>query len=264
MDMMQFNTLKVTIEDNIAIVAFDRPKALNTLTLNMVSEIRKAFEYLEKSDDVQGVILTGSGDKAFMAGADVSEFVNMGPLEVREFAEYGQEHICNYIENYPKPVIAAINGYALGGGSELAMVCDMRIASTRAVFGQPETSIGIMPLYAATKRLQRLVGFGRAKEMIMTGRRVKADEALQIGLVNKVVEPEELILAAKEMLGQVFKNAPLSVYFSKLAINKTADVDIVLAGEIERDLAAIIFGTEDKKEGVGAFLEKRAPQYKRH
>ncbi len=264
MEMMHFDTLKVTIEENIAIVAFDRPKALNTLTLNMVSEIRKAFEMLEKLDEVQGVILTGSGEKAFMAGADVSEFLKMGPVEVREFCEYGQEHICNYIENFPKPVIAAVNGFALGGGSELAMVCDMRIASSRAVFGQPETSIGIMPLYAATKRLQRLVGFGRAKELIMTGRRIKAEEAYQIGLVNKVVAPEELIPAAKDMLAQIFKNAPLSTYYSKLAINRTADMDIVMAGEIERDLAAIIFGTEDKKEGVDAFLEKRAPQYKRH
>ena len=260
--MLQFNTLNVTVEDGIAIAAFNRPKMLNTLTLEMVDEIRNAFEYFETADEVRGVILTGTGDKAFMGGANVAEFLEMGPLEVRDFAEYGHANICDYIENFRKPVIAAVNGYALGGGSELAMLCDIRIASTNAVFAQPETSIGIMPLYEATKRLQRLVGFGRAKELIMTGRWVKADEALSIGLVSKVVEPEELILAAKEMLGQIFKNAPLSVYFSKLAINRTADVSIERAGEIERDLAAIVFGTEDKVEGVNAFLEKRKPQYK--
>lgn len=259
---MEFQTLNVCVEDGIAILEFNRPNAMNTLTLDMVDEIRSAFESFEKNDEVRGVIVTGAGDKAFMAGANVAEFADMGPLDVRDFADYGHKHICNYIEDFPKPVIAAVNGYALGGGSELAMVCDIRIASKNAVFAQPETSIGIMPLYAATKRLQRLVGFGRAKELIMTGRRVDAEEALEIGLVSKVVEQEDLISTAKEMLFMIFKNAPISVYYSKLAINRSADVDIVNAGEIERDLAAIVFGTDDKTEGIDAFLGKRKPNYK--
>ena len=223
----------------------------------MIDELEKAFQYLEKNDEARGIILTGSGDKVFVAGADVSMFRSMSPLEARAFADFGHEHICNYIENFPKPVIAAVNGYALGGGCELIQLCDIRIASTRAVFAQPETSLGIMPLYTATKRLQRLVGFGRAKELIMTGRWFKADEALQIGLVTKVVEPEKLLDEAKATMKQIFKNAPTSVYFSKIAINRTADLDITASGEVERDLASILFGMEDVKEGVEAFLAKR-------
>ncbi|MBR1690694.1 MAG: enoyl-CoA hydratase/isomerase family protein [Oscillibacter sp.] len=256
-----WKTLKVELEEDIAVVAFDRPQALNTLTLEMVDELRRAFAAIEKDDAVRGVILTGSGEKAFMAGADVAAFADMDPRALRDFAAYGQEHICCYIENFPKPVVAAVNGYALGGGCELAMTCDIRVASTRAVFGQPEVSIGIMPLYAATKRLQRLVGFGRAKELIMTCRRVRAEEAERIGLVSRVVEPEALLDTAKDILRQIFRNAPKSVYFSKLAVNQAADLSIEEAGEVERDLAAILFGTADKREGIAAFLEKRQPSY---
>ena len=260
--MKQFNTLKISIEDSIAVLAFNRPKALNTLTLEMIDEIREAFEFFEKSDDVRGIIVTGEGNRSFMGGADLKAFIPMGPKELREFAEYGHEHICNYIENFPKPTVAAVNGYCFGGGTELAQLCDIRIASTNAVFAQPEATLGIMPLYLATKRLQRLVGFGRAKELIMTGRWVKADEALQIGLVTSVVEPEELISKAKETLKMIINNSPLGVYYSKLAINRTADVDIHSAGEIERGLASLLFGTEDKKEGIDAFLSRRKPHYK--
>lgn len=254
-------TLAININDGIAIIAFDRPEALNTLTKEMVCELRMAFEHIENEAAVRGVILTGIGDKAFMAGADVSEFASMDALSSREFAAYGQESICSYIENFCKPVIAAINGYALGGGNELAMCCDIRIASTKAVFAQPEASLGIMPIYGATKRLQRLVGFGIAKELIMTCRKVKAEEALQIGLVNKVAEPESLMETAKEMMQTILKNAPQSVYFSKIAMNRAADMSIEEAGELERDLAAILFATEDKKEGIDAFLHKRKAEF---
>lgn len=260
--MPEFTTLRIRVEDEIAILEFDRQRALNTITAVMVKELRAAFEYFETADEIRGVILTGAGNKSFIGGADLSEFVNMGSFELREFADYGQNYICSYIENFPKPVVAAVNGYALGGGSEIAMLCDIRIASKNAVFAQPEATIGIMTLYGATKRLQRLVGFGRAKEMIMTGRWVYADEALAIGLVSKVVEQEDLIPAAKEILFQIFKAAPRSVYFSKIAINRAADVDVESAAEIERDLAAILFNTEDKKEGLEAFLSKRKPEYK--
>lgn len=261
MNLEMLTTLNVQIEDDTAIVAFNRPQFLNTLTTTMVSELRMTFQSLEADSGVRGVIVTGSGEKAFMAGADVSGFQNMGSLELRRFAAHGQEHICNYIENFTKPVIAAVNGYALGGGNELAMACDIRIASTNAIFGQPETGVGIMPLYGATKRLQRLVGFGRAKELIMTGRRITAEEAYQIGLVSFVVEQSELIPTAKKLLAQINRNAPLSVYFSKIAVNRAADLDMEAACEVERDLAAIVFGTEDKKEGIDAFLHKRKANY---
>lgn len=260
MEFRNLNTLAVEINGDIAVVAFNRPKALNTLIKKMVEELREVFEALEREDTIRGVILTGAGEKAFMAGADVAEFTDMDPCAARAFAGCVQA-LCSYIEDFPKPVIAAVNGYALGGGSELAMACDIRIASTRAVFAQPEASLGIMPLGAATKRLQRLVGFGRAKELIMTGRRVGAEEAERIGLVNKAVEPEALIPTAKEMLEQIFQNSPRAVYFSKIAINRAADLDMAAAGEAERDLAAVLFGTSDKKEGIDAFLHKRKPEY---
>lgn len=259
----KLTTLAVEQREDIAIVSFNRPKALNTLTLDMVPEIRAVFEAIEQDEHIQGVILTGAGEKAFMAGADVSGFLPMGAMELREFAAYGHQHICDYIENFPKPVIAAVNGYALGGGCELAMACDIRIASRTAKFAQPEISLGIMPLYCATKRLQRLVGFGRAKELIMTGRTISAEEALQMGLVTGVTEPEELISEAIAEMRMILKNAPISVYYSKLAVNRCADLSMEESGEVERDLAAIVFSTEDKKEGITAFLEKRKPNYQR-
>ena len=259
----KLKAMAVEQREDIAIVYFNRPKAMNTLTLDMVDEIRAIFAELEQDDSVQGVILTGRGEKAFMAGADVSVFRSVDGLKVREFAAYGHRHICGYIENFPKPVIAAVNGYALGGGCELAMACDIRMASRRAKFGQPEISLGIMPIYGGTKRLQRLVGFGRAKELIMTGRTISAEEALQIGLVTSVSEPEELIADAIAELRLILNNAPLSVYFSKLAVNRGADLSMEDACEIEQDLAAALLFTQDKEEGVNAFLEKRKAEYKR-
>lgn len=259
----KLNALATEQRDDIAIVYFNRPEAMNTLTLDMVDEIRTVFEALEQDETVRGVLLTGAGDKAFMAGADVSVFRSIDGLKVREFAAYGHKHICGYIENFPKPVIAAVNGYALGGGCELAMACDIRMASRRAKFGQPEISLGIMPIYGGTKRLQRLVGFGRAKELIMTGRTISAEEALQIGLVTSVSEPEKLIADAIAELRLILKNAPLSVFFSKLAINRGADLSMEDACEVEQDLAATLFFTKDKEEGVSAFLEKRKAEYKR-
>ncbi len=247
-------------DGNIVVLAMNRPKALNALNGEMLGEIRKVMECIEEDSSVRGVIITGAGEKAFIAGADVAEFIPLNAVSGRKFAEEGQD-LCVYIENLSKPVIAAINGYCLGGGNELAMACDVRIASTKAVFGHPEVGLGIMPLYAGTKRLQRLVGFGRAKEIILTSRMVKADEADSIGLVNKVVEPEALIDAAKETMGMMLAKAPLSVQFAKLTINKVADMSIEDAGETERDLAGILFSTEDKKEGVDAFLNKRKAEF---
>ncbi|MCR4673004.1 MAG: enoyl-CoA hydratase/isomerase family protein [Lachnospiraceae bacterium] len=257
----ELNTLALDRQDDIAIVYLNRPKYLNRITLEMIDEIRKTFEALEKDNSVRGVILTGAGDRAFCAGADVTAFTDMGPLEVRDFAAYGHQYICNYIENYPKPVIAAVNGYALGGGSELAMMCDIRIAGGNAIFAQPEVTLGLMPLYCATKRLQRLVGFGRAKEMILTGRMISAEEALSIGLVTKVCDPEALLKEAVAEMRLILNNSSIAINCCKIAVNRCADLNIEESGEIERDLAAMLFSTEDKAEGLAAFLEKRKPNY---
>ncbi|MDD7362860.1 MAG: enoyl-CoA hydratase-related protein [Peptoniphilus sp.] len=262
MKTKNFDTLSIERDEDIAIIYFNRPEAMNSLTLEMVDDIRSALESLKRDETVRGIIFTGSGDRAFMAGADLSIFADMGPLELHRFSEYGQTQICSYIENFPKPTVAAINGYALGGGSELAMCCDIRIAGEKASFSQPEINFGIMPIYAATKRLQRLVGFGRAKELIMTGRRFDAKEAERIGYVTRVVAPEALLSTAKETLRQIFKNAPLSVHFAKLAVNRAADLPMDTACAMEREMAATLFGTEDKAEGIEAFLEKRPANYR--
>lgn len=251
----------IDTDGTIAIITINRPKVLNALNRQLLKELRQTIECIEDDDEIRGIIITGAGDKAFIAGAEVSEFESLDSLSVRKFATYGQEQICNFIENLSKPVIAAINGYCLGGGNELAMACDIRIASSKAIFGHPEVGLGIMPLYAGTKRLQRLVGCGIAKELILTSRMIKADEALKIGLVNKVVDPDELLIAAKKMMLIILEKAPISIHLSKISINRVADMNIEDAAEVERDLAAILFATEDKKEGVDAFLHKRKASF---
>jgi enoyl-CoA hydratase len=255
----ELTNLMIEIDTGIAIVRINRPDFLNALNRQLLEEIRRVIDCIGRSPAVGGMIITGAGEKAFIAGADVSEFFSLDAVSGRVFAEYGQEHICNAIENLSKPVIAAVNGYCLGGGNELAMACDIRIASTKAVFGHPELKLGLMPLYAGTKRLQRLVGFGRAKELILTARMVDADEAMNIGLVNKVVEPKKLLSAAKDMMSMILDKSPRSIHYSKMAINRVADMNIDDACEIERSLAGILFSTADKAEGVDAFINKRKP-----
>lgn len=254
-------TLLIETDGSIAIVKTNRPQALNALNGEMLRELKETLECVESDESIRGMILTGNGERAFIAGADIAEFVPLDAVSGREFAAFGQEKICAFLENMQKPVIAAINGFALGGGNEVAMACDIRIASENAVFGHPEVGLGIMPLYAGTKRMIRLVGFGRAKELILTSRQVKAKEALQIGLVNQVVPSEELLSAAKEMMQMILEKAPLSIRFAKMAINRAADLTLEDASELERDLAGILFATEDKKEGVDAFLHKRKADF---
>ncbi len=258
----ELKNLLIEIEEGVAIVKINRQQALNALNSNLLKEIRRTIECIEFDEEIRGVIITGSGNKAFIAGADVTEFVSLNAVTGREFAAYGQDQICKFIENLSKPVIAAVNGYCLGGGNELAMACDIRVASSKAVFGHPEVSLGIMPLYAGTKRLQRLVGFGRAKELILTSRMVKADEAYAIGLVNKVVEPDELLTTSKEMLMMMLSKAPLSIQLAKKVINRVSDLNMEDSSELERDMAGILFATDDKKEGVDAFLNKRNAEFK--
>ena len=253
-DKVQFIIIEVE-ENGTAVLTLNRPKA-NALSTEMLGEIKTVFEEIAKDDTVKGVIVTAPGEKFFVAGADINGFLELDAMGGREASRFAQSCF-QAIEDLEKPVIAAVNGYALGGGNEIAMACDIRIASTKAVFGQPEVNLGIMPCFGGTQRLTRLVGAGIAKELMFTARQVKADEAYRIGLVNKVVEPEELLPAAKEMMAQILSKAPLAISACKTAICRGIEMDLSQGLELERDLNGLLFSTKDKTEGVQAFLEKR-------
>lgn len=252
--------VQVNVEEEIAIVKMNRPKALNALNNDTLNELTSIFDVLKEDDSVKGVIITGEG-KGFVAGADIVQMQLYKSLEGRNYADFAQS-VFNKIENLEKPVIAAVNGYALGGGSELTLSCDIRIASTKAVFGQPEVGLGIIPCFGGTQRLPRLIGSGLAKEMIFTGRQVKSEEALAIGLVNKVVEPEVLIEESVKMMKNILKNACKAVGFAKVAINRGLEMDLQNGLELEKDVSSLCFATEDKDEGMNAFVEKRKAQFK--
>ena len=256
----ELKNIKVERQDKILIITMNRPKAMNALNNDTLSELLQIVNYLEGEKEILGVILTGEG-KAFVAGADISQMKDYGAEEGRSYANFAQK-IFNKLEDLEKPVIAAINGYALGGGCELAMSCDLRIASEKAVFGQPEVNLGVIPCFGGTQRLSRLVGAGRAKDLIYTGRLIQADEAFAMGLVNKVVAPESLLDEAKAMMNLILEKAPIAVRYAKVAINSGLDLDLDNALELEKDLAAISFATNDKKEGMYAFLEKRKAEFK--
>jgi enoyl-CoA hydratase len=209
---------------------------------------------------VRGVILTGAGDKAFIAGADISELASVTAVEAEESSSYGQE-VLNLIENLGKPVIAAVNGFALGGGSETAMACTIRVASESAKFGQPEVKLGLIPGGGGTQRMPRLIGKGRALQLILSGETISAQEAYRIGLVNEVVPAADLIARAEAILKQIFVNAPLAVKFSLEAVNKGLETSVAEGLSLEASLFGLCAGTEDKKEGTQAFLQKRAPQF---
>ena len=251
---------RLEVEGAIAIVTMDRPKALNALSDKTLNELDRIFTYLAGAEEILGIILTGEG-KGFVAGADISQMQPYGPSEGRAYADRAQT-LFNKIEGIEKPVIAAVNGYALGGGCELAMSCDIRIASEKAVFGQPEANLGVIPCFGGTQRLPRLVGTGIAKELIYTGRQVKAAEAKEIGLVNQVVPADALLDAPKDMMNAITGKAPIAIRYSKVAINRGMDVDLRAGLELEKDLAALTFGTEDKQEGMDAFLAKRPAVFK--
>lgn len=251
--------IKVNIEGSVAIITMNRPKALNALNNQTLGELNTIIDSISADEEILGVIITGEG-KGFVAGADIVQMQPYKAEEGRNYAEYAQGTF-NKIEALGKPVIAAVNGYALGGGCELSMSCDLRIASERAVFGQPEVNLGVIPCFGGTQRLPRLIGSGRAKELIFTGRMVKADEAAVIGLVNKVVPAEELLSEAKNMMATIISKAPMAIKYSKISINKGADLDLGNALELEKDLAALTFASEDKDEGMTAFLEKRTPKF---
>lgn len=247
-------------QDAIAYVTVNRPKVLNALNQATWSDMRKAFEAARDDAAVRGVILTGAGEKAFIAGADISELANVSAVEAEESSTFGQE-VLNLIENLGKPVIAAINGFALGGGCETAMACTIRVASEHAKFGQPEVKLGLIPGGGGTQRMPRLVGKGRALQIILSGEIISAQEAYRIGLVNEVVTAAEVIPRSEAILKQIFSNAPVAVKYSLQAVNKGLETSVAEGLALEASLFGLCAGTEDKKEGTQAFLEKRSPRF---
>jgi enoyl-CoA hydratase len=244
----------------LATITFNNPKALNALTVATFSGLEKLLNELEQDTDVRVVILTGAGDKAFIAGGDISHLGTLNVDGAREFALLAQR-VIDRIESFPKPVIAAINGYALGGGCELAMGCDIRIAADSAKFGQPEVKLGIIPGFAGTQRLARLVGKGRAKELIFTGEMIDADEACRIGLVNRVVAKDQLLAETRALALKMCDKSASAISFAKEAIDNGLEMDFARAARYEADLFALCFTTEDCKEGISAFLEKRPAKF---
>lgn len=256
---MQKNILAEVI-NNTAVVKINRPEKLNALNSETLNELREIFINLKDDEKVRAVIITGSGEKAFIAGADISELNKLDMISGKEFAEKGQE-IYRMIENFSKPVIAAVNGFALGGGCELALACHLRLASDNAKFGQPEVNLGIIPGYGGTQRLTRLVNSGRAMEYILTGDMIDANEALRIGLVNHVYPKEELLKKALVLSEKISAKAPAAVSFAIKAVNAAGEMSEKEGEAYEASLFAICCGTNDFKEGTSAFLQKRKPEF---
>jgi len=249
------NFVKFDTEGAVGVVTIERPKALNALNSEVLAELEACFDSID-TDVIRAVILTGSGDKSFVAGADIAEMSKLNPAEGEAFGKKGND-VFRKIETFPIPVIAAVNGFALGGGCEIAMSCDIRICSDNAMFGQPEVGLGITPGFGGTQRLARLIGAGMAKQLIYTARNIKADEALRIGLVNAVYPQEELMPAAKKIAAAIAQNAPIAVRACKKAINDGLDVNMDDAIVVEEKLFGSCFETHDQIEGMSAFLEKR-------
>jgi len=244
----------------IAYVTVNRPKVLNALNAATIRELRTAFEDARDDGAVRGVILTGAGGKAFVAGADITEVARVTAVEGADMTSTGQG-LTTLIENLGKPVIAAVNGFALGGGCELAMACTIRLVTEHAKFGQPEVKLGVIPGYGGTQRLPRLVGRGRALQLILSGGMIDAAEAYRIGLANEIVSADGLLARAEAILQQIFSNAPVAVKFALEAVNKGLETSQAEGLVMESSFFAICAATEDKKEGTSAFLEKRAPKF---
>ena len=241
---------------NIAVATINRPKALNALNSQVLEDLNELVDLVNADEEIRALVLTGAGEKAFVAGADIGEMSTLPKAEGEAFGKKGND-VFRKLETMPIPTIAAINGFALGGGCELSMSCDIRICADTAVFGQPEVGLGITPGFGGTQRLARLVSPGMAKQLIYTARNIKADEALRIGLVNAVYPAEELMAAAEKMAATIAANAPIAVRACKKAINEGLDVDMDAALVIEEKLFGSCFETADQAEGMGAFLEKR-------
>ena len=249
------------ISNHIAILTINRPEALNAMNNMVVADLVSAVKSCIDDENVGVIILTGAGDKAFVAGADIKQMQSNGPKEALTFGQMGQ-HMTLLIENSPKPVIAAVNGFALGGGCEISMACHIRVASETATFGQPEVLLGILPGWGGTQRLPRLVSLGIANELITTGRMVSASEAKLIGLVNHVVPPNELIDKCKEIAVQILKNGPNAIAKSLACVREGIGKSVEEGLKIEVDLFSKLFGTEEANEGLSAFVEKRKPKFR--
>lgn len=256
-----FENVLFEFKNQIAYVTINRPKVLNALNLKTILELMAIFSKIKSDNKILGCILTGAGQKAFVAGADINEIIQQMPISGKDFSLRGQG-VFNFIEDLGKPVIAAVNGYALGGGCEIAMACTMRIASENAKFGQPEVSLGIIPGYGGTQRLPRLIGKGRAMELILTGEAIDAQEAYRIGLVNKVVPPGELISSCEELLQKIFTKGPLAVRLAIEAVNHGLRVTLHEGLYNEASLFGLACATEDMREGTKAFIEKREAKFK--
>lgn len=254
-----YGAISTAVESGVAWVTIDRPEVRNALNGEVMREVRAALDAFRDDESVGVVVFTGAGEKAFAAGADISELRERTALDA---LSAGMQRLFDEIEGYEKPTIAAVNGYALGGGCELAMACDIRIAADNARFGQPEVSLSIIPGAGGTQRLSRLVGKGKATELILTGEVIDAPEAHGIGLVSKVVPQEELADAAREMAGRILAKGPLAVRLAKLAVSRGAETDQDTGMLIERLAQAVLFDSEDKREGTTAFLEKREPRFR--
>jgi enoyl-CoA hydratase len=255
------SNLLSAVQDRIAVVTINRPDKLNALNAQTKGELKSLFTKIKTDDAVDVVILTGAGEKAFVAGTDIKELTTLNASTGKEFSSRGQE-VFDLIENLGKPVIAAINGYALGGGCELALACHIRIASENAKFGQPEVNLGIIPGYGGTQRLARLIGRGRAMELILTGNQIDAQEALRIGLVNRVVPHGDILATARELAGQITGKGQVAVRMALKAVNMTEETTLSDGQQLEASLFGVCCDTADFNEGTTAFLEKRQPQFK--
>jgi enoyl-CoA hydratase len=258
---MEYKNILLAIEEKIATLTFNRPKVLNAMNLEVLGEIYDAVSACADNDDVRAVILTGAGDKAFVAGADIAQMQNATSVEILRLMEAGHKTM-RLIETMPKPAIAAVNGFALGGGTEIALACDIRFASEKAIFGQPEILIGVIPGWGGTQRLPRLIGMGLAKEIILSGAQINAQRAYEIGLVNKVFPPEKLMEEAKKFAAKLAALPSFALKMAKNAINYGFDMSLDNASALEIGAIAQCFATEDQKEGMSAFLEKRKPNFK--
>jgi len=257
---MEFKNLLLEIKERVGVVKINRPDALNALNSETLRELSKAIHHLSfEKEEVRVIVITGEG-KAFVAGADIAEMKDMSAIQAREFSQLGQR-VFHFIATQEKPVIAAINGYALGGGCELALACDLRIASDKAKLGQPEVNLGVIPGFAGTQRLSRLVGEAKAKELIFTGDMVDAQTALSMGLVNQVVPADQLMQVCMELGAKIASKGPASIKLAKTVINRGIQADLATGSAYETEAFGLCFATGEPREGMSAFLEKRKPNW---
>jgi enoyl-CoA hydratase len=256
-----FEHVSIDRDDAVAVLTINRPKVLNALSAQTLDELRQAVLALRHDPSVRSIVVTGAGEKAFVAGADIGELAQQSPVAGRDHAVRGQ-HVFDLIENLGKPTIAAINGFALGGGCELAMACTLRIAADSARLGQPEINLGLIPGYGGTQRLARLIGPGPAMDLLLTGRQIAADEALRLGLVNRVVAAADLLPEVRKLAALLASKAPVALRCIIDAVNKGLQMPLTQAQGLEAALFGLVFSTDDMREGTRAFLEKRQPEFK--